>query len=350
MKNYWAVRTSRDNDKSIKELLDELHNGKLRQGWGYQSDQDLTKVLSRWEEGKSLSEAEKEARRHWRMGNGIGEDYMQKGDLVLVPNTPEYGRFTICKVTEDYYFEIGPSEDFGHIRPVKVLTPKGIANNHELVHADLRRSLRCRLRMWNIYAHRASLKRILGEIKKGGSDVEDSLVLGSTPIERAEKIISKVMDTTRDKIAKKISSNFRAEEFETVLQAALEHLFPVSVHHTGGPAEKGADLEIVIRNPFVGDGEKEWIVPVQVKDHVGEEGAEAANQLEKAFHSRSETGHVIAVVLLVSDAEVSKELEESMRYLSNQHNVPFIYCGKREFRKILSDGLFLWGSNRIDTP
>ena len=50
----------------------------------------------------------------------------------------------------------------------------------------------------------------------------------------------------------------------------------MSVHGTGGPHERGADIEIVIPNPF--EENQCWIVPVQVKDYEGEVGAEVADQ------------------------------------------------------------------------
>ena len=53
--------------------------------------------------------------------------YMQVGDLVAVLNVPSDGLFTICRITGDYYFEIVEEfGDFGHVRPVEVLTPNGV--------------------------------------------------------------------------------------------------------------------------------------------------------------------------------------------------------------------------------
>ncbi len=147
-RNYWAFRTSRDSPEIIEFLLKELHDGRLRQGWGYQDDQDLNEIQKKWDAGEELSSAQGEASRHWRMGNGpASEGYMQKGDWVLLPNMPENSRFTICEVTGDYSFSRDAHDDYSHIRPVNVLTPEGVVNSHQLVHGDLRRSLRCRSRM-----------------------------------------------------------------------------------------------------------------------------------------------------------------------------------------------------------
>ena len=343
--NCWVMRMSRDNDESAQALLRELRAGRIRQGWGWHKDQDLGHLQSMWEAGQQLSAEQQATGRHWRMGNGAGGDYMQVGDLVVVPNIPQDGLFTICRITGDYYFEIldplsNALNDFGHVRPVEVLTPLGVANDHELVHADLRRSFRCRSRLWNVRAHRATLNEILERLE--GGLPPQSLTSGSTPMARVESIvpdvISRQMDSTKKRLAEALGGSVRAEEWEPVLQAALEHLFPVSVYHCGGRGEQGADLEIVIPNPFGADANRDWIVPVQVKDYEGEVGAEVAEQLEHAFISRSETGQVIAVVLLVSNAEASKTLIDRMSELEKQHKIPFFYCGREEFLNILGRG------------
>jgi len=68
-------------------------------------------------------------------------------------------------------------------------------------------------------------------------------------------------------------------------------------------------------------------VPVQVKDCTDKVGEEVAEQLERAFKSRSRKGqYVIAVVLLVTNATASPELKERMRLMSEKYNIPFLYC------------------------
>ncbi len=340
-RNYWGFRTSRDSTEIREFILQELHKGRLRQGWGYQDDQNIEVIQRAWLDGKELSpEQEKVSRGHWRMGNGSANDgYMQRGDWILVANTPKDGFFTICEVTGDYYFSRAEHEDYGHIRPVKMLKEE-VANNHQLVHADLRRSLQCYSRMWNIRSHHASLKQIVEAAENG-----DDLRLRSTPGDRATDIaapiIDKHMDKASVKIAKNILGSFRAAEYEPVLQIALERLFSITVVHTGGPQEQGADLEIVIQNPFQrGDDSAAWIIPVQVKDYTDVVDEGVAEQLQQAFCSRSKRGQqVIAVALLVTNAKASPELEKRMSELSDEHKIPFIYCGPEAFREIIGKGL-----------
>ena len=78
---------------------------------------------------------------------------------------------------------------------------------------------------------------------------------------------------------------------------------------------------------------------MQIKDHQFLEGPEVVSKLEEAFCSRSARGHVvIAVVLLVTNADPSRELEEEMSKLYNKHKVPFIFRGAKDFMEILARG------------
>ncbi|WP_279100609.1 hypothetical protein [Bartonella apis] len=46
--NIWAMRTSRNSEKHINFVRNELENkGILRQGWGYCDEQDLRKIYAK---------------------------------------------------------------------------------------------------------------------------------------------------------------------------------------------------------------------------------------------------------------------------------------------------------------
>ncbi len=337
--NCWAMRTSRNNDEHRAFLKTELENGRLRQGWGKHESQNLELIHQLWEKGEKLSIDQELAGKHWRMWNGSGEDYMQLGDLVVIPNMPQDGLFTICKVTGDYYFDIENKdfEDFGHIRPVKALTPGGVSNTHDLVEARLRRSFRCHSRMWNLKPYAECLNNI---VRSGRPPQE--LASGSSPKERAETVASALIADQINEMAnqlwKALPSKVRAEEWEGVLRDILKRLFPVSVHHTGGSNERGTDIEIIIQNPFKENEDRDWIIPIQVKDYDGEVDINVASQLKDAFESRSETNQVIAVVLLASNAEASKDLIKRMDELTKEKGVPFIFGGHELFMRLLARG------------
>ncbi len=335
--NYWAMRTCRDNEMARQFLLAELHAGRLRQGWGYDESQDLRILQANWQNGIPLTDIQQAAALHWRMANGPEGEYMQVDDLVVVPNSPIDGLFTICRITDDYEFDIATDfEDFGHIRPVEVIGPAGgVANNHELVDAALRRSFRCPLRMWNVTPHQECLNFIV-EAELPQESFAQGVEAGARVEAVVAELITEPLNLMAERLGVTLPATVRAEEWEPVMRTALESLFPVSVHHTGGPHERGADIDIVIPNPFV-EG-REWIVPVQVKDYKGEVDARVADQLEIAFDARSESNQVIAVVLLVSNAMASDNLKERMDALSRKHRVPFIFCGHDIFMRLLARG------------
>ena len=335
-KYYWAMRTSRNSSEHREFLKKELLEGRLRQGWGWSREQDLRCVEKAWEEGNQLTDPQKDASRHWRMGDGPVGKYMNVGDVVLVPNMPDDGYFTLVQIQGPYDFKINVDlSDFGHLRAVKVLTPlTGVANEHRLVDAKLRRSLRCRGRLWRLSDYAECLEHIIG--------FDGDLTVGTTAVDRARSILSdQVVGPVIEDMAKRLSESLRVglqgSEWETVVRDALEPLFPVTVQHTGGPQERGADLEIFISNPFSED--RDWIIPVQIKDHEFKEGREVASTLEQAFLSRKDGAHlVIAVVLLVTDADPSPELEEEMSKLYSKHKVPFIFRGADDFMEMLARG------------
>ena len=332
---YWAMRTSRNTLEHREFLRKELFEGRLRQGWGGYPEQDLRCIHEAWEEGNQLTGYQNDASRHWRMGNGPADTYMNVGDVVLVPNMPDDGLFTLVRIQGPYEFDINEEHgDFGHLRPVKVLTPTGVANEHQLVDARLRRSLRCRLRLWRISDYAECLERII--------ESDEDLTGGTTAVGRAESIVSdlvtgSIIEDMATRLSESLRAGLQGSEWETVVRDALEPLFPVTVLHTGGPQERGADLEIIISNPF--SEALDWIVPVQIKDHEFLEGPKVVSKLEEAFISRLEKGHVvIAVVLLVTGAGPSPELEKEMSKLSGKYKVPFIFRGAKDFMEILARG------------
>ena len=336
---YWAMRTYRESSDIRNFLHKELFTeGRLRQGDGWHPDQDLRKMREDWLKNGKLNEEQNNANANRLMLEGDPpNDHMNVGDIVLVLNMPSNGTFTLCRITDSYKYEYPVPElgDFGHILPVEVLTPNGVANNHELVDAGLRSSMRCQRRMWRIPSYSDCLEAIIR------SDLPaESLAQGVTAAERTDSLVTQItaepINTMANELATKLPKLLKGAEWETGILSALEPLFPATVRHTGGRSEQGADLEVIISNPF--DDSKDWIVPIQIKDHYGTEGDSVVHQLEKAYETRSERGIVIAVVLLVTEAQPSLELEKEMTRLSDDKGVPFIFCSGEDFMQTLARG------------
>ncbi len=177
-KRYWAIRTDKEN-RSL--LLKELLDGRLRQGWGYDSSQNLELVQKEISKGgewwNRISETQGEVLRHLRMLSS-SKDSVQVGDWIVVPNLPENGFFFIVEIVGKYYYDpiklsqeqdinkLG--QDYGHVLPIKVLTKKGINKYSDNVHADIRRTLKVPMRMWNLDGYYKYIEKLVFSSRKGG--------------------------------------------------------------------------------------------------------------------------------------------------------------------------------------
>ncbi len=348
----WAMRTSRDSETHRSYVQKELLKGCLRQGWGYLPEQDLRRVRRRVEDPtvgwSNLSEDEQWAWGHWRLLGEAAEnpdDAMLVGDIVLVPNMPSDGMFTLCRLTGDYDYDIDPLlGDLGNLRPVKVLTPDGVAYEHPVVTADLRRSLRCRSRLWWIGGHAECVAEILEMIETGkGAKLRNAM----DHTLRAQNKVAEEIRASLHGLAKAIEAPLKATlqsaEWEPVLQAALIPLLrDVQVIHTGGPSEKGADIEIHVPNPF--NPAEPWIIAVQVKDYVGEIDLEVVPQLEQAITARIGIGYpgrLVAVVLASTEASPSDGLSDEMEKLSKKYGLSVSCVHGDELMRVLARGLFI---------
>ncbi len=350
MPRAWAMRTSRDSEAHRRYVLGQLGAGYLRQGWGYQADQDLRVVKAVLDDPArgwaALSQDQRWTSGHSRMLGELAprpDDAMLTGDIVLVPNVPQNGSFTLCRLTGGYGYEIDPRVgDLGHLRPVEVLTPGGVAYDHPLVSAGLRQSLRCRSRLWWIGHHLPCLFQIIDAFRLQGGD---ALRIGADPVERARRSVTERIEASLDELATAISAPLRATlqaaEWEPVIGGALLPLVrDVQVIHTGGAAERGADLEIHVPNPFA--PASPWIIAVQVKDYVGEVGAHVADQLEEAITSRQGAdapGQLVAVVLASVGASPSDGFVEGMKRLSKTYGVSVSCVHGEDLMRVIARGL-----------
>lgn len=70
------------------------------------------------------------------IGDDVPDDWgaFKIGDTIFVPNMPENGFFTLCRVAGWYYYsEQTAVRDLRHALPVKVMTKSGVSNNNSYV-------------------------------------------------------------------------------------------------------------------------------------------------------------------------------------------------------------------------
>jgi hypothetical protein len=117
----------------------------------------------------------------------------------------------------------------------------------------------------------------------------------------------------------------------------------VDVLHTGGRSEKGADIEIHIRNPFAPS--HSWVVVVQLKDFDREIGPDVADQLEQAITERQTDenwkGELIGVILASTRAGPSEALKHRMAWLADHYHIPVSCVYGKDFNRVLAKGMLI---------
>ena len=114
-RNYYGYRISTRTQEIIDFFAKEMEAGRLRQGWGFEENQDLNHF-----------NGSDEAKRNFKIYENV-----KKGDILLVPEIIGKNKIAVVEATEDfnkgYKFEISEQKnaeginDFGHIFPVKYI-------------------------------------------------------------------------------------------------------------------------------------------------------------------------------------------------------------------------------------
>lgn len=148
-KHYWGYRIC---NEASSFFYKELKEGRLRQGWGYNSGQDLRSLT--YDEG---------ARKNLRMFEEV-----KKGDILLVPRIPSWEDISIVEATEDwnkgYTFDIPKEQnDFGHVFPARFI--KAINRYNPIVSDALRSTFHCVRRFWSIDTYYNSIEKIIQGIE-----------------------------------------------------------------------------------------------------------------------------------------------------------------------------------------
>ena len=158
-RHYWAMRTSADHASYI---WSEAQLGRLRQGWGWEAEQDLRDVMALVAADRDISDIQRMALGARRMldtePDGIGE-----GDLIVAPNLPAHGRFSVLRVAGSYRFELPTPpdhQDFGHVIPVELVLAD--VDHHDPCVSDaLRRAISLQPRLYEITRYGGDVEALL---------------------------------------------------------------------------------------------------------------------------------------------------------------------------------------------
>lgn len=338
------MRTDGDNRELI---LDELRQGRLRQGWGHHDDQDLNLLAKKYQSGEAFSARERSA---WRNRAMLGRSSgIHIGDIILLPNLPSRSEFLLVEVTGPYRFEplrlAGKTDvnhlgqDYGHILEVKKLEElRPIPFRGELVHAGLRSSLTCRSRFWSLIEY--------------GKNIEQLLIAPTAVRVRNKEWFARLLDhalqDVHDPLEAKIETllhqSFSAAEFEIPCWLLLKSLFPgADVKHTSGPAEHGADLVLTWEDPLADSSNSEDLsfqAVFQVKNWRGEaHDMHAVDQLVEAIrYYKSENAYPMrgAYLLTLCDREYP-QFQAYRKKWSEELSTPIHFIGRKRMLNLMRD-------------
>jgi hypothetical protein len=151
-RRYWATHTwerSNEGDRQRAYIWAEIQRGHLRQGWGWDPEQDLNVIARAVHEGWPLTD---EQRMAWPAQAMLtsSDDGMRYDDLVVVVGVPDWGKHVIVQVCGPYEFDPGAQiRDYGHLVPIR-LAAGPIGRYDSNIAPALFDALKNRQRLWRI--------------------------------------------------------------------------------------------------------------------------------------------------------------------------------------------------------
>ena len=141
----------------------EARAGRLRQGWGWNEEMNLDLIADLVARGAELSEKQRIAWRQRRMRTSA-RDGIQIGDIVVAPNLPQWGRFSVFRVAGPYEYVLDAprqfDERFGHILPVQLLA-SSIDRYGPLVSDSLRAMTALQPRLYSITPYGGDVEKVV---------------------------------------------------------------------------------------------------------------------------------------------------------------------------------------------
>jgi hypothetical protein len=280
---------------------------------------------------------------------GYGEDSIKGGDILAVANVPQNGFFCLAQVSGDYYFHKLPlqaeqqvwgiPEDYGHVLPVKLLTPEGVNKYAEGVHADMRRTLNARNRLWNLDRYGPHVESIRNALAGGGRLVEPQA--GSKRLQAAwETTVFQSRLALEKELEPALTASFRAAEWEEPIVNALRRLYPAPVAEVdwvGGSGEQGADVVVRIKDHFV---DAAWQILIQVKDHTGEiADTRALGQLERAYAHYGKRAPIVRAIVMTTASRAAENFVEELKRVEQRLGIPVTLITRASLIKLMADGL-----------
>ena len=307
-RNYWGYRIDTDN---IDFFRRELERGVLRQGWGWDKEQDLRDL--KMDEG---------AKRNLPIYSKV-----KKNDILLIPRCPSWNEVGVAIATADfvegYKFSIDTKlGDYGHCFPAKLL--KSFVRNNENISGQIRATIKNISRFWNINHCGNDIDKI---ISTNNLDLITEQTLQASFESAVNDSFEKAFDNHifSNYLYDKITSKFSNEEWEFALVEGLRSIFPdpIVVERTGGKQEVEHGTDILIRLPgLLGF---QYLIAIQVKDYSGVVGNDPISQIQKSdAYWSNEDAKVIDRYLIITKANK----EENSKLIQHSEGVKIIFASE----------------------
>ncbi len=282
---------------------------------------------------------------------------MQENDIVLLPNLPDPGTFSLCRLRSGSYdfhpiSMDGEDKDCDHIRPAELIRGcEGIPNDNPAVKPGIHRTLRCRSRLWRIDHLEKEVRALCKAAVEGTSFVETkgAQIRFIRLLGEVNQVHRDARHEARQRIREQLTIErlrdiARAEDLEEPLVRILHVLFPppALVDRTGGAGENGADIVVRIHDPF--DPEEDALILIQLKDHDGVTDDDGLTQLKTAIrhygHGTTKQGRVIEAVFATLANSFAPDVAEQARLLQEQTEVKVRLINGTQLLDIVAYGLW----------
>ena len=319
-KHYWGYRIDVKNQDFF---FKELEQGRLRQGWGYDKNQELPDTK------------DSGARKNLSMYHNV-----KKGDILLIPRLPDWGSVAIVEATQDwddkekgYKFEIDDEKkDYGHIFPAKYI---GCFNRHgKDVSGNIQSTLKARNRFWNISRFSEDIEKIIKNLE--GNRESTSV------IENIKNIVSEQVKSHFDlkgfseKVIDEYNRKFTASQWEEVIKNILEKIYPgYEIERIGGSKEEKHGTDILVTISGLSNLEK-YNIAMQVKNYNDVISDNNIDNIIKQINKAEEyvwenNGKLIDKILVITSAK--KEENPKLIKKCKKENIKVIFS--EELKKLI---------------
>ena len=287
----YALKGS-DNPDTDDMIYNSLTDGVGRFGWSNIKTANLHELKARIDtEGwDSLSNEEQDCYQGFLLD-------VKKNDYVVYINVPEWGKCTLARVTDKYFWSY-KDDDFNHRFPVDPRSIFVFDRNAAIVHPALSSRLKLQGRYWRIYTHK-EFDNLVKALKAGKGGKPRTL-------ETNLALLKQEIQTDLENITKKIQHTHPNFDLEGLIEEIFKRVPGVqNVTRHRGKGDRGADLTVVFESgiPFPELPQQHTCV-VQVKAFQEEHwDTRAVEDIRRAFdyYPDAEMGLIISTAIASSE-------------------------------------------------